>query len=148
MQWSRFMNENLAARDFLVGSERRSVSYGLCNRGACFAYWNVLNSINNLLLPLTFSESEVKTVSKIYCLYVNRTHRSVAISRVIFHGSLFGRVRYQDRKCRVIWQVNDLYAFILVSHLSKKKCYLARGCCSETWKCRIRKIVERSPIKD
>lgn len=46
-----------AARDILVGDKRRSVSYGLKNEGACFAYWNIFNAMNILLLPLTFAAS-------------------------------------------------------------------------------------------
>lgn len=70
----------LAARDFLVGAERVSVSYGLWNQGACFAYW----IFHRRWIICWYSwRYFTQHPAKIYSHLVQKTHRSVEIFRVI-----------------------------------------------------------------
>lgn len=71
----------------LSGGSREcgSVSYGLRNQGACFAYWFFPS---RWIICWYSWRSRPRHPAKIYCHLVNQTHRSVTIARVISTCSL------------------------------------------------------------
>lgn len=133
----------------LSGGSREcgSVSYGLRNQGACFAYWFFPS---RWIICWYSWRSRPRHPAKIYCHLVNQTHRSVTIARVISTCSLHYFSPSSDRF--VISTVNAewigkwmIYSLALhLSRLRKNKCYHRVGVLA---KCRSEKIASENSKK-